>query len=123
MTIEIPRIWKKIELREYAPEFGEAVIPVWVNPPRSTLEKLYENGQQLKPEKEAETVALLAEIWEMAVEDVKELMDNAAENDPLFFTWLVIRTFKLIEEHRNLLKKNWMMEYLKQPDAAGPARN
>ena len=123
MRIEIPRIWKRIELREYAPEFGEAQIPVWVNPPRSTLEKLYENGQQLKPEKQAETVALLAEIWEMVAEDVEELMDSSAENDPLFFTWLIIRTFKLIEEHRNLLKKNWMMEFLKPPDAAGPARN
>jgi hypothetical protein len=123
MRIEIPKIWKKVELKDYAPEFGEAQIPVWVNPSRSMLEKLYENGQQFKPETTEENVDLLAKIWDMAAEDVKELMDSSAESDPLFFTWLIIRTFKLIEEHRNLLKKNWMREFLKQPDEEKQASN
>lgn len=115
MRIEIPKIWKKIILREYAPEFGEGTIRVWVNPPRSALEKLYKNGQQLRSEATEENLELLAGIWDMTVEDVKELMDASAENDPLFLTWIIIRTFKLIEEHRNLLKKNWMMEFLRPP--------
>ena len=123
MRIEIPKIWKEIELREYAPEFGEGKIRVWVNPPRSALEKLYKNGQQLRSEATEENLELLAGIWDMSVEDVKELMDTSAENDPLFFTWIIIRTFKLIEEHRNLLKKNWMQEYLRQPGEEKPVSN
>lgn len=123
MRIEIPRIWKVIELREYAPEFGEVVMRVWVNPPRSTLEKFYEVGKHFNVEKAEESVELLASLWDVSAEDVKRLMDDSAENDPLFMTWLIIRTFKLIEEHRNLLKKNWMMEFLKPHGVGEPARN
>ena len=123
MKIEIPKIWKTIELKEYAPEFGEVEMRVWVNPPRALLQTFYEIGQHFSVEKGKESLALLAQIWDQPVEDVNALMDSSSENDPLFFTWLIMRTFKLIEEHRNLLKKNWMVEFLKQPGGEGPAKN
>lgn len=35
--IKIPKITKAINFSEYAPEFGEAHVEVWVNPPKSLL--------------------------------------------------------------------------------------
>ncbi len=37
MRIEIPKIVQKIHLAEYAEEFGDQCIEVWVNPPRDVL--------------------------------------------------------------------------------------
>lgn len=39
MRIEIPKIVKKMALAEYAEEFGEQVLVVWVNPPREMLNR------------------------------------------------------------------------------------
>lgn len=37
MEIQIPKIFEKLELKNYAKEFGEAALNVWVNPPRAML--------------------------------------------------------------------------------------
>lgn len=110
MTIEIPRIWREIVLREYAPEFGEGTVAVWVNPPRSMLTAFQELANEFNKEKAEKSVEMIAELWNVPVEQVRELMDESSERDPLFFTWLIFRTFSLIREHRNILKKNWMVE-------------
>lgn len=108
MKIEIPRIWKEIVLKEYAPEFGEGTVAVWVNPPRSMLMAFQDLAHDFNKEKAEKSVEMLAELWNSPVDQVQALMDESSERDPLFFTWLILRTFKLIEEHRNILKKNWM---------------
>jgi len=38
MKIDIPKIIEGLRLGDYAPEFGEAVLCVWVNPPRRLRE-------------------------------------------------------------------------------------
>ena len=40
MKIEIPRMYAELRLGDYAPEFGEEVIRVWVNPTRRMLDEL-----------------------------------------------------------------------------------
>lgn len=37
MIIELPKIVKRLQLAEYAEEFGEQFIEIWVNPPRDVL--------------------------------------------------------------------------------------
>lgn len=40
MKFKIEKVLKPLELKEYAPEFGETTIMVWINPPRILREKL-----------------------------------------------------------------------------------
>jgi hypothetical protein len=104
MRIEIPKITKKIELREYAEEFGEAVIYVWVNPPRGILNK---------SANEQETLERISELWsqgpagtEMSIEEVKILVEESARTDPRLWAWLMQKTRELIMEHRIKKKEN-----------------
>lgn len=40
--IQIPKIVRPLRLADYAPEYGDAVIQVWVNPPRALVEEYRE---------------------------------------------------------------------------------
>ena len=46
--LDIPKILKQLELAQYAPEFGDAVIQVWVNPPRDMLRQYGELLGEMK---------------------------------------------------------------------------
>ena len=43
MKFTIPKITRELKLAEYAPEYGEASIKVWVNPPMSLRQAYAEN--------------------------------------------------------------------------------
>ncbi len=109
MKIEIPKVLKAIELKEYAAEFGEAVIWVWVNPTIKLIEELAE--LKVKPEK-GRITAWFAEIWSQGeegtrftVEEVAKLAEDCMEKDPTLWAWLSMQTSRLINEHRVLKKK------------------
>lgn len=42
MEFKFPKVIQSIALKEYAPEMGDAVVEVWVNPPRSTWGRIFE---------------------------------------------------------------------------------
>lgn len=42
MKLKIEKILKPLELKDYAPEYGDASLMVWINPPRAMREKLNE---------------------------------------------------------------------------------
>lgn len=42
MKLEIKRIVRPLQVREYAEEYGDEVVWVWVNPPRAFRMRLYE---------------------------------------------------------------------------------
>jgi len=130
MKISIPRIVKELSLSEYAPEMDEAVIEVWVNPPRELLARwdaqaaavaeartLLDNdpaaAARLLNELGQQQMEIMAELWSQApdeaghwtVEEVQALVAGAAETDPRLWSWLVRRTFELISEHREARKK------------------
>lgn len=107
MNIDIPKITKTIHLQDYAPEFGEAILEVWVNPPRKLLVEVNELSQEtFDQEKYKTAVDVLAQIWGCPAEDVTRLIEHSADTDPLLFPWLLTKTFVLIREHRTQLKKN-----------------
>jgi hypothetical protein len=98
MKLSIPTITQPLRLAEYAPEFGEQTIRVWVNQPISRLEQfasiaqrqpaakraLREACRKKKPDKAAaekaikeleeigaELMAWLAETWSQGPEDTR----------------------------------------------------
>ena len=110
MQITIPGIRQEIKLSEYAPEFGEQMLSVRVNPPRRVIEELA-NLRKKREENKAEEarkdfIRLFAEIWECSEEDVTKLNAYSLDTDPQFFPWLIERSMKLINDHRGEIKKN-----------------
>ena len=132
MRIEIPKIVKKIALAEYAEEFGEQIIEVWVNPTRELLaefgdlnvrseELLKKIRQPVKSDNlieqlqadsdllQADVAHWYAMIWSqgenpVSPKEVTELFNAAQESDPGFQKWLVDKTWTLIREHREVRK-------------------
>jgi hypothetical protein len=105
MKLTIPDICSIIRLADYAPEFGDAVIHVWVNPPRYMFSKKLESA--------ADVYAFYSELWShgpedsrISAEDVQALAEAATENDPNLWAWLMSETARLIVEHRKKKPKN-----------------
>lgn len=110
MQIQIPEIRQDLKLCEYAPEFGEQVLSVRVNPPRGELIELRELRQKMAGEDALETsqrfVQILAGLWACTPEEVLDLVTYAQDTDPKFFAWLVFSSLKMIQDHREMIKKN-----------------
>lgn len=116
MKFEIPSIYEEIKLSEYAREFSNIVILVRVNPPRVLLNELYDSIQANKINDPA-ILSILADLWkDWSIEDIKTLIQHSMDTDPTLITWLVLKTFRSIRDHRLQIKKNWMPEHSKQPE-------
>ena len=133
MKIDIPKVVKKLELKGYAAEFGEAYLEVWVNPPVGMLEKLRLNalkvGRIAVPAGElgdVDKIALEAEINDiyqeqlelysallsqgseetrLSVEELKRMIEETADTDPMFWAWVKNKLVDAINEHRLASKK------------------
>lgn len=123
--IRIPKIYEKIRMAAYAPEFGEQTLSVWVNLPvgkLNALKALTERALAELPADEAgEAIALLAEIWNEDAETVAELVKSSPETDPMLLPWMELQSYKLVLEHRGRVKKNWTREFFSLPPNAEPA--
>jgi len=134
MKIKIAKIVRSLSLASYAPEYGDTVFEVWVNPPsaltdevNSTIQATNKAFETLKvSEDEAEILAaretieaqslaqarLFAELWSqgrtetrMSVDDIKSLAEETVDTDPMLYAWLIGETWKMVLEHRHLTKK------------------
>lgn len=124
---EIQKVTRPIRLSEYAPEYGDTQIHVWINPPAN---KLLEYSKIRRPvtglvekaktateadaaqlakelaEISVKIIAWYAEIWiDWSVEDVRTLADHSRDTDPMLWPWLTMKTQELIFNHRTELKK------------------
>jgi len=117
MDIALPKIVRVIRLSDYAPEFGEAAIHVWLNPPRSFLRKLEELRSGLAAEPSEATMTewygWIAEVWSQGpegtrwtVDEVKLMAERCADTDPGLMNHLVTTTLEMIFEHRRAAQKN-----------------
>ena len=112
MKFEIPKIHVELRLSDYAPEFGDAVIQVRVNPPRSLIEEWGRLIELAKvPDADASEINqgmnnVIAQLWGWPTEDVTELENASLETDPALMRWLVRKTWELIMLHRAAIKKN-----------------
>ena len=101
MNLKLPDICSIIHLSEYAPEFGEEVIHVWVNPTRAML-------QDATRERDAgEVWQWYAEIWShgpegthWTPEEVEEFAGAAMDRDPELWAWVTGETARLVLAHR-----------------------
>lgn len=140
MNISIPKIVKKIELKKYAEEFGEACVEVWVNPPARLIENLrlarqkfsaasqrisevVSTGKQLseeeKPEiekaiheSEQQQMEIYAELLSqgneetrLGVDELKKMVEETGNTDPMFWPWLLTEIIESITGHRYSAKK------------------
>lgn len=93
-----------MRLGDYAEEFGELQIPVWVNVPRKVI---LEMGELAKAEKAA-VFAWLSQVWgpEWPVDAIASLHAQCMEQDPALWYWLFEHTIRELVDHRNGVKKN-----------------
>ena len=110
MKINIPRVTRPVALSDYAPEFGDQAIQMWVNPPRKVrmefasmmdryretlaeIEKAEEGAPELADMTQAivdiagELHGWYAKMWsqgddEWTAEDVKAFVEAALDTDP-----------------------------------------
>jgi hypothetical protein len=112
MDLKIPNIVRPIELKEYADEFGDAVIWVWVNPTRELRISLSENILNGEPTEE-QIGAWFSEIWSQGSEDTRftpedviKLANDCMERDPRLWIWLINKTIELLSTHYSTKKKS-----------------
>jgi len=106
MDLKIPNIIKSIALKDYADEFGEVVIWVWVNPPKALRFAWAEDMN------EEQVCAWLSELWSQGPEDTRftpedvlKFGNTCMERDPRLWVWLVNKTIELMNEHYIAKKK------------------
>ena len=134
MKISIPRVTRPIALSDYAPEYGDQEIQMWVNPPRerrlafATISDKFgplqgqlqeaiaaedsERVGELAAEIEAlglEIYAWYAGMWSQGkdkwtAEDVKELAETALDADPGLWSFLQDRSLEVMGEYRRRKK-------------------
>jgi len=132
MKIEVPKIIKKIRLDEYAPEFGEATLEVWVNAPNALLEEINATSKRmleiirrtdLNADEEKAAVSELTDLVNeqlrlysvllsqgseesrMSQEELKVMVEQVRETDPNFWPWLKEAIAAQINLHRYGRKK------------------
>lgn len=108
MNFDVPKITRPLLLSNYAPEFpADALLQVWVNPPRRILEVINEIGSSEQPDAE-KSVEVYAELWGISREELLKFVNTFAETDPGLAPWCMAQSIFMISQHRNQLKKNWM---------------
>ncbi len=124
MPIKIPKIIRDMPLSEYAPEMGEAVLKVWVNPDRAFVKRfmdisnttaasgLFGTGIEAATGKAPDTDLLLSAWYaellsqgpagtQVSGEELRDLF----EHDPALWGFIATKCWTLIDEHRTVLEK------------------
>lgn len=133
MQFIIPKIVQPLALKDYAEEFGEARLYVWVNPPASLLNELNKSLMSIRdirfPDKEfgpekveefnqaidhmlddqlkcySELLSQGESGTQMTVDDLKKIALETGETDPAFWMWVKQNVAELIRGHRAGSKK------------------
>ncbi len=127
MEINIPKIIREIKLSEFAAEYQEATICVWLNPPkklavihdqliersRDASKALFEGDKSKVNEIEQigkEFERWFIEIWNQGTSETTHWtepeIEQLVDSDIGLFNWLKKKTLQLIREHRDGIKKD-----------------
>ena len=120
MKFDIPKVLRPLSLAEYGAEYAEAVIQVWVNPPRAKVQEYLDILRQVADPDEkidleqlgGEVSEWLSEIWSQGEpdthwppEEVSQLYQACVDRDPLLWQYISGQTWGMILEYRTSLKK------------------
>jgi hypothetical protein len=112
MDLKIPNIVKPIALKDYAEEFGEVVLWVWVNPTRELRTILVKDVIQGNATDE-QIGALFSELWSQGPQDthfspdeVMKFANTCMEQDPQLWQWVIVSTINLLFDHLGTKKKS-----------------
>ena len=117
MRLEFARHVEKIDLADYMPEMAGQVIHIWVNPPIGLrvgyYQALHEAAETPGDENNNRVYSLTAELLSQGPEEshwsadeIEKLLEESAQTDPRFWSWLIEMIVTLIETHRGKIKKN-----------------
>jgi len=133
MKISIPKVVRAIRLSDYAPEFEDQAIGMWVNPPREKrlefagiTERFAEVREQIAKTEDAdelkelfdrikalglEIYAWYADMWsqsddEWTGEEVKALAEAAINTDPGLWDFLQESSLDAMKEYRTRKKSD-----------------
>lgn len=131
MKINIPKVVRPIRLSDYAPEFGEQQVEMWVNPPRekrlafaSISERFQGVREQIAKTEDPDVLAALmedikalglemyawwADMWsegedEWTGEEVQTLVEAALNSDPGLWDFLQEQSLDAMQDYRNRKK-------------------
>ena len=132
MKFDIPKIVRSVAMSGYAPELGELVFYVWVNPPAKLLRE-HDSiiadlktaiSQAVKEEIPDELLKridegndrifeIYSQLWSQGPEDCRWIKDELkskvqefAETDPQWWPWMRRRTLDEIGAYRTAIKKD-----------------
>lgn len=111
----IPKVTAVIPLNEYAEDFGEETVRVWLNPSLELVNRrgamLRESAKLMAPgaatEEKTDELNEQMFVWLADVLDGMTLAEIhvAYKQSPDFVMWLVTRATRLMDEHRAHKKK------------------
>ena len=113
MELNFPKIATlTLDVSEYHAEY-KAVLHVWCNPPDAVVVTEYEAAaQEYKDGEQVKMIAWASKMWSQGAKDthvspdeVKRMIDEMQETDPLLFIWLVNRSLDIVRDHRLAKKK------------------
>jgi len=130
MKLNIPVVVRPIRLSDYAPEYGEQVVEMWVNPPREkrleyySITERYRDGLAAIEQADEDAISDLAEqivdlanelyawyadMWSQGadswtVEEVREIAEAAIDRDPRLWAYLQERSLDIVGEYRRQKK-------------------
>lgn len=122
MQIIIQPIVRALRLSEFAPEYGETAIQVWLNPPKSLTDERLALARRALATKTAdeqsalaelerigrETMDWLAKVWSAGAPETRWTaveIGELVELDSGLYRWLLARTWQMIAEYRSGEKK------------------
>lgn len=101
-------IFRPLELKEYAPAFGEQILYVWINPPDALMQELTETiiemglTGQFPPSKDLELFGgvLVALWWNRPdgtnSQELLKLISDIIITDVTLYIWLISKTLALL---------------------------
>jgi hypothetical protein len=113
MELKFPKIAiRTLDVSEYHPDY-KAVLHVWCNPPNGVVVEHYEKAvEEYRDDKPDKMISWASLMWSKGAEDthvseveVKRMIDEMQETDPLLFTWMINKTLDIVRDHRLAKKK------------------
>ena len=104
MKINIPKIVRPLDLKDYAPEMNGAIIQVWVNPTRAFTQRF----NDIRADDADLFSDWYAELFSQGGPDslwTGDELNQVFESDPALWSFILTHAWDLITQHRESVQK------------------